>query len=163
MRFITSYKTWGSYSMFHTVCILWFLWFYCRDTTFATGRKSLRDFVLYFPCEATGNSHPNCKGKTSNLTSSFRRSPTAFKSWRPSRNFDRRKALDYVSKRDPPENFEHWLDFAKDNRCITGSYSRIEKDLEVKLHLINYPLLLSDALWADARFTMLFISLFSVM
>ena len=133
VRCIISHRKLMVILKFHTSNVLSrFFWFYCRDTTFATGRKSLRDFVLYFPCEATGNSHPNCKGRKSNLASSFRRSPTAFKSWRPSRDFDKRKALDYVSKRDPPENFEHWLDFAQDNRCITGSYSRIEKDLEVE-------------------------------
>lgn len=40
-------------------------------------------------------------------------------------------AMDYISPRDPPQGFEQWLRFAKQNQCHLGPYWRIEQDLKV--------------------------------
>ena len=40
--------------------------------------------------------------------------------------------IDYVSKRSAPEGYEKWIHFARENKCHMGSYTRIEKDLEVQ-------------------------------
>lgn len=84
-----------------------------------TGKsQSFRKFALFFPCESVDHANPRCKDYV----------PKAAK---PPRVIDERRALEYVSRRDPPPGFEHWLEFAAENKCRTGSYTRIERDLEV--------------------------------
>lgn len=74
--------------------------------------------TAFFPCEVIGKADPSCE-EVEPLHE------------RPANPINARQALDYVSNRDPPPGFEHWLEFARENKCHLGSYLRIEKDMEV--------------------------------
>ena len=81
--------------------------------------RSSRKFADFYPCEDVGLADEMCAEGT----------PFTEK---PHREIDRLQSFAYISKNDPPPGYEKWLQFAQDNRCQLGSYSRIEKDLEAR-------------------------------
>lgn len=70
-------------------------------------------------------------------------------------------AQDYISSNPPPPGFREWLNFARQNQCHLGPYTRILKDLEVTFSNPAFPAyrleaflrLLLCCAWGDGRST----------
>lgn len=88
--------------------------------------QSFRAARAFYPCEMMELADSSCRESI----------PYAQK---PARDINTKLALSYISETDPPPGFEKWLQFAQDNKCLLGSYSRIERDLEASDILLAEP------------------------